>query len=109
MQLIDAISSFGDFCELLGLGKVKNYLVSRQVHQIQDWGLYRLDDEGQAIQKELDDRVKVKRTHIRGTITKTLSRHCLYGSQSLFSVAQRRKLRRDRWLTVCLASYGEKV
>jgi exportin-5 len=58
--LVEAISSFEGFCELLGLSKVRNYLVSRQVHQIQDWGLYKLDDEGQAIQKELDDRVKVK-------------------------------------------------
>jgi exportin-5 len=56
-----AISSFGGFCELLGLSKVRDYLVSRRVHEIQDWGLYQLDSEGQGIQKELDDRVKVRR------------------------------------------------
>lgn len=55
-----AIASFGGFCELLGLDKVRNYLVSRHVHQIQDWGLYQLDAEGQAIQKELDERIKVR-------------------------------------------------
>jgi exportin-5 len=55
-----AISSFGGFCELLGLSKVRDYLVSRRVHEIQDWGLYQLDSEGQGIQKELDDRVKVR-------------------------------------------------
>lgn len=57
-EMNDAISSFDGFCELLGLGKVRNYLVSRRVHEIQEWGLYQLDEEGQAIQKELDDRVK---------------------------------------------------
>jgi exportin-5 len=58
-QMGEAISSFGGFCELLGLGKVSDYLVSRRVHEIKDWGLYQLDAEGQAIQKDLDDRVKV--------------------------------------------------
>jgi exportin-5 len=54
-----AIESFGGFCDLLGLSKVRDYLVSRRVHEIQEWGLYQLDAEGQAIQKELDERVKV--------------------------------------------------
>jgi exportin-5 len=58
-EMNEAISSFDGFCELLGLGKVRDYLVSRHVHEIQEWGLYQLDEEGQAIQKELDDRVKV--------------------------------------------------
>lgn len=57
-EMDEAISSFGGFCELLGLDKVRNYLVSRRVHEIQDWGLFQLDAEGQAIQKELDERVK---------------------------------------------------
>lgn len=58
-ELKEAISSFGGFCELLGLNKVKDYLVSRHVHEIPEWGLYQLDGEGQAIQKDLDERVKV--------------------------------------------------
>lgn len=59
-ELVEAISSFRGFCELLGLSKVRNYIASRQVHTIQNWGLYRLDAEGQSIQKELDERVKVR-------------------------------------------------
>jgi hypothetical protein len=59
-----AIESFGGFCDLLGLSKVRDYLVSRRVHEIQEWGLYQLDAEGQAIQKELDERVKVHWTLI---------------------------------------------
>jgi len=58
-EMDEAISSFGGFCELLGLTKVRDYLVSHRVHEINEWGLYQLDAEGQAIQKELDDRVKV--------------------------------------------------
>lgn len=53
-----ALSSFDGFCELLGLGKVREYLVSRQVHKIQDWGSSNLDDEGKAIQTELTERMK---------------------------------------------------
>lgn len=58
-EMNEALSSFDGFCELLGLDRVRNYLVSRHVHEIQEWGLYQLDEEGQAIQKELDGRVKV--------------------------------------------------
>jgi len=58
-QMDDAISSFGGFCDLLGLGTVRDYLVTRRVHEIDEWGLYQLDAEGQAIQKELDERLKV--------------------------------------------------
>lgn len=57
--LSEAVSSFGGFCELLGLTKVRDYLAARRVHEIRDWGSYQLDLEGQAIQKELDERVKV--------------------------------------------------
>lgn len=57
--LLEPISSFDGFCNLLGLDKVQNYLASKRVHEIQNWGSYQLDDEGQAIQKELDERVKV--------------------------------------------------
>lgn len=50
----------------MGLGKVRDYLVSRRVHEIQEWGLYQLDAEGQAIQKELDERVKVSNNNVAG-------------------------------------------
>jgi exportin-5 len=52
------IESFSGFCDLLGLSRVRDYLVSRRVHEIQEWGLYELDAEGQSIQKELDARAK---------------------------------------------------
>jgi exportin-5 len=57
-EMNQAISSFSGFCGLLGLGRVRDYLVSRRIHEIQEWGLYQLDAEGQSIQKELDERVK---------------------------------------------------
>jgi exportin-5 len=58
-KMDEAISSFGGFCELLGLSQIRNYLVSRHVHEIDDWGLYQLDAEGQAMQKDLEERLKV--------------------------------------------------
>jgi exportin-5 len=57
-EMNQAIASFSGFCELLGLSRVRNYLVSRRVHEIRDWGSYQLDAEGQSIQRELDDRAK---------------------------------------------------
>lgn len=61
--MIQALSSYSGFCELLGLSRVKDYLISRPVHEVADWGLYQLDAEGQKIQQELDDRVKVDLSH----------------------------------------------
>lgn len=58
-EMEQALTSFGGFSEMLGLSKVRDYLVSRRVHEIDDWGLYRLDAEGQSIQKELEERLKV--------------------------------------------------
>lgn len=58
-ELNEAIRSFAGFCDLMFLSNVKDYLVSRHVHEIQEWGLYQLDSEGQALQKELEDRLKV--------------------------------------------------
>jgi len=58
-QMDEAISSFPGFCDILGLSKIRDYLVTRRVHEIDEWGLYQLDAEGQAIQKELDERLKV--------------------------------------------------
>lgn len=57
--MTEAISSFDGFCELLGLNKIKDYLVSRRANEIQDWGVHPLDAEGQVIQKELNLRLKV--------------------------------------------------
>lgn len=58
-EMDQAIDSFSGFCDLLGLSKVRDYLVSRRVQEIQQWGLYQLDAEGQLIQKQLDERTKV--------------------------------------------------
>ena len=58
-ELDEALSSFNGFCELLGIGKVRNYLVSHRVHEISDWSTMQLDDQGQAMQAELNERVKV--------------------------------------------------
>ena len=59
-----ALASFGGFSDLLGLSKVRDYLVSRRVHEIEEWGLYQLDEEGQSLQKELDERLKVRKSVI---------------------------------------------
>ena len=59
-ELNEAIMSFNGFCDLMGLNKVRDYLVTCQVHDIQEWGLYQLDTEGQSLQKELEEKLKVR-------------------------------------------------
>lgn len=56
--LSSALQSFNGFMEILGMGKVNDYLVSRQVHNIENWGSFVLDAEGLAIQTELQERIK---------------------------------------------------
>ncbi|KAM6478916.1 armadillo-type protein [Trichoderma sp. SZMC 28011] len=53
-----AVKSYSGFCELLGLDKAQAYLVSRQAHNIKDWGSTELDAEGLALQNELEERLK---------------------------------------------------
>lgn len=53
-----AISSFGGFCNLLSLNKVTDFIVNRRVSDIDEWQHYQLDAEGQAMQKELEERLK---------------------------------------------------
>ena len=58
-DLKESISSYSAFCQLLGLDKAQQYLASRNVHQIKDWGDCSLDAEGLALQADLEDRLKV--------------------------------------------------
>lgn len=57
-QMDQAIETFPGFCDLLGLNEVRDYLVSRRVHTISDWGKCPLDEEGQRLQKQLEERLK---------------------------------------------------
>ena len=58
-ELDAALSSFAGFCDLLGIGKVRDYLVAHRVHEVSDWSTLPLDEEGQAMQTELTERAKV--------------------------------------------------
>ena len=59
-NLIKSLETFQGFCDLAGVGRVQQYLVSRQVHKIQDWSAYQLDDEGKSIQAEMNDKLQVR-------------------------------------------------
>lgn len=55
-----SLKSYSNFCEFLGLDKAQKYLVSRQAHNIQDWGSHQLDDEGLELQAQLEAQLKVR-------------------------------------------------
>ncbi|SPO01337.1 related to MSN5 protein (multicopy supressor) [Cephalotrichum gorgonifer] len=58
-ELKESIASYSSFCQFLGLDKAQQYLASRGVHQIKDWGDCTLDAEGLALQADLEDRLKL--------------------------------------------------
>lgn len=70
-----AVKSYSGFCELLGLDKAQAYLVSRQAHNIKDWGSTELDAEGLALQNELEERLKVRVTPINPILHESMCQH----------------------------------
>ncbi|KAI5814832.1 armadillo-type protein [Pyronema omphalodes] len=58
-SMTSALDSFQGFCHLLGLEKVKDYLISRRAHEIADFSTFPLDAEGQQLQAELTDKFKL--------------------------------------------------
>ncbi|KAI9658113.1 MAG: hypothetical protein M1829_006839 [Trizodia sp. TS-e1964] len=55
-ELERSLSSFRGFCESIGVLKGQKYLINRRVLGIEDWGTYQLDQEGQAIQAEMNEK-----------------------------------------------------
>lgn len=51
-----ALGDYSSFCELMALDKAKRYLMSHRAHQVADWGTCELDEEGLALQAELEER-----------------------------------------------------
>jgi exportin-5 len=44
----------------MALDRAQRYLANRRVHEISDWGSCQLDDEGLALQNELEERQKAR-------------------------------------------------
>ncbi|KAK2803210.1 hypothetical protein FQN50_007077 [Emmonsiellopsis sp. PD_5] len=61
-------SSFGGFCQMLGLDRVWPYLQAKQAQKIEDWSVIPLDDEGQNIQSDMS--AKFQNLPLR--VTKTM-------------------------------------
>lgn len=54
-----ALNSIDGYCNLLGLNKARDYMIAHRVHEVSDWSTLLLDEEGKAIQIELEERLKV--------------------------------------------------
>lgn len=63
-RLKQSLSSHANFCELMGLDKAQEYVIRKGMHEIQDWGSVELDEEGKALQIELEARQTVSSTYI---------------------------------------------
>ncbi|GAW17865.1 hypothetical protein ANO14919_073320 [Xylariales sp. No.14919] len=55
-RLTQSLSSHANFFELMGLDKAQGYVLRKGMHEIQDWGSVDLDEEGKALQTELEAR-----------------------------------------------------
>ena len=66
-ELTHSLTSFDGFCDLLGLAGIQQYVTSRAVHQIQDWSIHPLDDEGRALQLHMQN--SLERLPLRATKT----------------------------------------
>ncbi|KAK1139975.1 karyopherin [Aspergillus melleus] len=66
-ELRQMSSSFGGFCDMLGLQSVGPYMQTRQAQKLEDWTSVPLDDEGRRIQEEMTR--KFQQLPLRGTKT----------------------------------------
>ena len=48
------LQTFSGFCELFGLSELQNYLVSRRVNEIENWGAHLLDEDGKLLKKKIE-------------------------------------------------------
>ncbi|KAI9758535.1 MAG: hypothetical protein M4579_003027 [Chaenotheca gracillima] len=53
-ELERSLSSFTGFCQLAGVSKVEQFVTSRNVLSLKDWSTCHLDEEGRAIQTEMN-------------------------------------------------------
>lgn len=58
-NLKESLKDYSGFCHLMGLDKAQEYLAKRRAHDLKDWGSASLDEEGIALQDELEQRQKV--------------------------------------------------
>ena len=56
--LSSSLSSFNNFCHLIGLGGIQEYARNRAIHRIQEWSEQPLDDEGKAIQSQMHNALE---------------------------------------------------
>lgn len=46
---------------MMALDKAQDYLARKRVHEVKDWGSLLLDDEGKALQAEMEERQTASR------------------------------------------------
>ena len=57
-DLSHSLSNFDSFCDVLGLKGIQQYAASRGIHRIRDWSLQPLDEDGKALQKQMQNALE---------------------------------------------------
>lgn len=58
-RLSSSLSSFDNFSRLLGLESLQQYLFSRAVHKLPNWSAHPLDQQGKALQIQMQNALDV--------------------------------------------------
>lgn len=90
-------SSFGGFCNLLGLQKVGPYMQAKQAWKLEDWSAVPLDEEGKRIQEEMTAKFQVSRTSLESKSYNNLFQiaFALAGDQD-YACSVHREAQKDR-------------
>ncbi|KAF2500371.1 ARM repeat-containing protein [Lophium mytilinum] len=67
-EFSQSLSSFGSFCEMLGMSQLPDFFSAHSFQRVQDWSAQSLDGEGQAMQASILERSQ----HLPLRLTKTL-------------------------------------
>lgn len=54
VELRSTLSTFQGFMTLLGIERVQQYLINGKVNNLEDWSAVNLDEEGKALQSEMN-------------------------------------------------------
>ena len=65
-ELRNILTTFQGFTVLLGIERVQHYLINRKVQEIEDWSEVALDDEGRALQSDMNTKFLVSSQFPRG-------------------------------------------
>lgn len=105
-EFTKSLSSFPSFCEMIGFGRLPDFLMAHNFHKVADWSAQSLDSDGQAMQAGILARSQVCISLLSENTSLTRFSYYLLGSRSRCLKLQRQRFRMRPWPWRLHASYG---